>query len=1228
MSLLSRFPFPLSISQRVAIRSLLIGAFLVFGSILAGCQKKTTDSVQTIAVVQRSIALLENGAETDKEGKLLGESLDGFRTIATQFPTDPLGHQNLAVALLVRLRLLDEAEAPKEFAALSQEFEKTILKLESLVPDEPDGATLLGRFYQLRGNASGTRDAFQRAIAKKNARPDTFYQLIQHLQTESDGNPIPQLPELYESALKLAPTNLVLQIGSLDALVKNQKASAAAHLESVREALQPVIARTNSPIPKLLERATAALAKDDWRTAQTQATFLRNVLLAELAYQNDLHLLEPHDLEFVVLRLNQSNPPVSAPPTERKQSFAPKSSFSFPAGDAVQAMAVEDLDLDGNLDLVVVTDKELKVWNSSNDPQGKTLMMASLRVPADGVRLGDLDHDFQFRKDVLPNSALPSTAPPDAPANPYAQWVDTDLDLVVFGKEGLQLFRNDLLAEGGKRELVAVALGDGLEDLRNVSDVHLIDLDHDSDLDLAIVSDAGVTLWSNRGDWTFAPFSPYSTLPGAESGARTILGMDFDRNVLNDFLVGMNAGEPMFLGNNLHGRYFPRSLNWPDLVAGRCTYVEAIDVDSDACWDLVMGGLNGAVLVRMKSLGRQAWTPASAESLSTDSVHGLITGDWDNDGYQDIVLLTTGGMQFFYGSVDGKLTKNEQSAAPKEAVRQTVAWDIDTDGDDDLVLLTANGQLLLLENKDGNRNRRIEVVIRADEDGKQRPRERCNMHGVGSLIELKTGGKYQSRIVRGTRTTFGLGDAKSADIARILWTNGIPNNVIGIGERSTIFDQQNLGGSCPYLYTWNGERFEFCTDCLWAAPIGLQFAQGVAAPTRDWEYLKIDGSLLKPKDGEYVLQLTEELWEAAYFDSVQLMAIDHPADVEIYTNEKVGPAELAQFKIHAVRERRVPHSVVDQSGKDWSATIQKRDGSYTRSWTEGVNQGLVETHSLEIDLHHEAWKDRGLTLYLTGWVFPTSTSLNIGMTENPNKPKLKPPAIEVLNEEGEWVEVIPYAGFPGGKTKTIAIDLSDAFLTDDRRVRLVTNMELCWDEIFFSVAAQVGEKEHQLTPLPLKSADLHYRGFSALIPQPGNAPKRYAYDQVSEESIWPPMLGRFTRYGEVSELVRDPDDLQVVMGAGDEMTVRFDAVAGEVPDGWVRDFILYNVGWDKDADLNTLHGQSVEPLPFRAMERYPYSPEQSYPDTPRHREFLEKYQTREQESRLFWDQIRDATSAN
>ena len=120
------------------------------------------------------------------------------------------------------------------------------------------------------------------------------------------------------------------------------------------------------------------------------------------------------------------------------------------------------------------------------------------------------------------------------------------------------------------------------------------------------------------------------------------------------------------------------------------------------------------------------------------------------------------------------------------------------------------------------------------------------------------------------------------------------------------------------------------------------------------------------------------------------------------------------------------------------------------------------------------------------------------------------------------------------------------------------------------------------------------------------------------------MLGNFTRFGDVKDLITDQDDIQVVMGAGDALTLEFSSETEPIPDGWVRDFIIYNVGWDKDADLNTIHGQTVEPLPFRAMSQYPYAPNESFPSSPKHSEFLKKYQTRNLEFGTFWNQIRDS----
>ena len=156
------------------------------------------------------------------------------------------------------------------------------------------------------------------------------------------------------------------------------------------------------------------------------------------------------------------------------------------------------------------------------------------------------------------------------------------------------------------------------------------------------------------------------------------------------------------------------------------------------------------------------------------------------------------------------------------------------------------------------------------------------------------------------QSTLALGDRKQAEQVRIVWTNGVPQDIVGLDGNVAICERMVLKGSCPFVYTMADGEFTFLTDCLWAAPLGLQTAEGGVAPTRPWEYLRIPGERLTPQDGSYWIKLTEELWEAGYFDKVQLIAVDHPADVEIYSNEKVGPPDIAEFKIHTVRNRRYP----------------------------------------------------------------------------------------------------------------------------------------------------------------------------------------------------------------------------------------------------------------------------------------------------------------------------------
>ena len=259
-----------------------------------------------------------------------------------------------------------------------------------------------------------------------------------------------------------------------------------------------------------------------------------------------------------------------------------------------------------------------------------------------------------------------------------------------------------------------------------------------------------------------------------------------------------------------------------------------------------------------------------------------------------------------------------------------------------------------------------------------------------------------------------------------------------------------------------------------------------------------------------------------------------------------------------------------------------------------------------------------MVLFLTGWVFPTDTSLNVAIGQNPDVDGPQPPALAVPDPDAPdgWRTIVPFMGFPGGKTKTIAVDLTGQFDATDPRVQLSTSMEIYWDEVFLTVNEP--ECEIVRTDLTVTAADLHYRGFSRRIPGRNNGPEGYDYEDVTTVSPWAPMQGSFTRYGNVTELLRTDDGQLVVMGAGDELTVRFRCPAQELPPGWTRDFLLYNVGWDKDADLNTVLGQTTGPLPWKDMAGYPAPADDETQSDPLLRRYRRQWQTRQQKNRAFW----------
>ena len=591
--------------------------------------------------------------------------------------------------------------------------------------------------------------------------------------------------------------------------------------------------------------------------------------------------------------------------------------------------------------------------------------------------------------------------------------------------------------------------------------------------------------------------------------------------------------------------------------------------------------------------------------------------DYDNDGFVDVWVSGQDGMFLFRNEGVATFTEpypligsiTPTSGALLLSAKAGTVGDYDNDGDLDLFFINDEGQLRALQNDGGNENNWIQVRL----EGITAGNNKVNRDGIGSKLEVKVGGLYQLRYVTEQVSHFGLGAFDSADIVRVVWTNGVPQNVVQPQAKQRILEKQVLKGSCPFLYVYDGKQYQFVTDLLWRAPLGLVTSMGFVAPDETKDFVKISGTQIQPKSGKYSIQITEELWETAYFDEVKLIAVDHPANTEVFVNEQYIPPPFAEFKVYGVAEKMFPKSAVNHRGEDVSDALKAFDYHYAVEHAPGAYQGVVEPHAIILNLG-DVVNDTPVTLFLSGWIFPTDTSINVALFQNPEiSPRF--PSVAVKDETGEWKTVIDMIGLPAGKNKTITVDLTGKFLSEDRRVRIETDMQIYWDAAFFTVGAQ--DVPIEMTTLNPDSADLHYRGFSEMYRPNPHAPHLFDYQKVTKDAQWRDLAGHYTRFGDVTPLLQEVDDMYVILNAGDEITVEFEA--SRLPTlkaGWIRDFILYSDGWDKDGDINTLTSQTVEPLPFHGMSAYPYPETEHYPDDEAHRQYQLKYNTRRIEHRL------------
>ncbi len=1112
-------------------------------------------------------------------------------------------------------------------------------------------ASLLPRSLA-KSKRAASLDRLVGAIGDGSPQPDldllggAMLAAIEPLEDPITGLPPDVLATAATAAAAVAtayPDNLYLVTRAASLLIQDRDPAAAALIRQSRaltSAIDPALRRELQSIgttpDDLIDQISAAIADNDFDRAAGRSAIWLNVIRGTEIFKSDRRRVTPHPLDRLSFEAISRLSAVVAHQSPIRSPAGPIT-LNWQMIDPSPTVLVQtiDHDLDLDVDLVSVdVDQTLRLHRNDG---GRWTVTATRQL--DWMPTGLITADLYVVDSSDPGRVRRSGG--DSPAGRH----DTVPQLVTYGDQGVVLMS---VADDSWQ----VTPDTGLEDVRGVTAAVAGDLEADGDLDLVFATADGVRMFVNRGNQTFFELPKLSI--GADDAISTMAIADLDRDLDLDIITAhRDSGRVGLIENLLHLQFRGRYVDDIPAVAG-ANELAIEDLDGNVSWDIIVGGRDNVLAAYTQTAAAGRWSVQRTEA-SAQITAPMVVADLDNDSRMEIFaasgiakLTADGGIGFQPVGASrqaGSLSHNN----PRQAGSLShVAADLDGDGGVDIITATPAG-LRVGINTTAGRGHHLALRFKGIDDNAT---GRVNHYAIGSVLEVRFGPHYRSRIVTRPQTHFGIDGFDAAASVRTIFPNGLTQTVRSPPVDTVVEEEQTLKGSCPYLYGWDGEKYVFITDCLWAAPLGLQVARNVVAPDRPWEYLKIYGSGLKPRDGFYDFRITEELWEVAYFDQVELTAVDHPADVQVWTNEKVGPPSIAEPKIFAFAagDRHPIVSASDTAGRDVTADIRSIDGKFVQGFDRRLRQGLCPPHWVDLKFRSTEQSEqshsgspspllgeRGLGgegmsppprsgvqltpntsppnpivprrgrgqndrsdpsrtiakdkpnqyyLKLTGWILPTDTSLNIQIDQNPDLPPIEWPSVWVPDADSadRWRRAIEVMGFPGGKTKTMIVDVTDVIDPAEPIFRIRTSAQIYWDAA--ELVVQDEDAEHQVYPTELQFAEVAFHGFSDRTVIDSKQPERFNYQRTSDSAKWPPLAGALSPWGRCENTLRSDDDQMVVIGGGDEIRLRF-SVPKPPPTGWVRDFVLHNVGWDKDADLNTLAGQTIGPLPSRSMGRYP-----------------------------------------
>lgn len=1089
---------------------------------------------------------------------------DSMLRVAELVPQEPAAWANLGL-LAFRRTAFDLAA-------------ERLQKARALAPENSQIQALSGLFESVQGRLEEAKAYLQRAVTLEPGNLKAVYALAQLIEQQGGGQSLAETQRLLTQILEAQPDNLAVVLELARLAVKRGD----------MDGLQGIIARLEgqatawSPVAQEQLRIlqTAVSEANSNRLAQ-HVIILKNVLVRDPTYRQSRAAIQtPFGQEGEVISRFLRLPWPQAKPA------APDDALTFAAqhlaaGDA-QWMWINAISLDSEEPPVVML---------ANGHEVRLLEGAVLRFPGgptalppglDGIVGLDFNNDFK-------------------------------MDLAFAGAGGLALFRQD--DAGSFTDITADLALPAAVTGTPYTGVWTADVDLEGDLDLVLgPPERPPLVLRNNGDDTFTVLHLFTEV----TELRAFAWGDIDADGDPDAVLLDATGTAHVYTNQRRGQF--QAVALPQTL-GKVLAIAIADVNSDSVLDLVALQADGNLQRLSHTAEDDAWRmetmaqwPAFPSGIAV-AMARLQVADVDNNGGLDLIASIPAGGRIWLSDTPGAFRPLEH---PLPGLVFSVA-ELTGDGKLDLLGLSEMGQPLRLVNQSGKDYAWLSLRPRAVNvpgDG------RINSFALGGEVDVQAGLLFQKQPIMAPMLHFGLGEYHTANVARIIWPNGEVQAEFQLRANQVVVAQQRLKGSCPWVFAYDGQAMRFITDFLWRSPLGLRInAQDTAnvMTTEDW--VKIRGDQLVPRDGVYDLRITAELWETHFFDHVSLLVVDHPVGTDIYVDERfaVPPPQLA---VYATAPPRPVARAWDDQGQEVTDRVRRRDGRYLDTFGRGPYQGVTRDHYVEIDLGHDVPPSGPLWLLASGWIRPTDSSINVAISQGQHTPP-QSLRLEVPDGKGGWAVAKSDLGFPAGKTKTILIDVQGIWHPGTpRRLRLRTNMEIYWDALAWAPALPHAELKTQR--LHLQTAELRYRGFSVVHTADRSSPELPQYHTLEGTAPhWRDLIGYYTRFGDVRELLQAVDDRYVIMNAGDELMLRFEALPPP-PAGWNRDFVLMGDGWNKDGDYNTTFSKTVLPLPAHDQPDYTTPPGRLEDDPVyrRHAQDWQRYHTRYVTPQRFHEALR------